>query len=154
RTWRTAWTGIRKPTLSELLFDWPGVSRSRRDCHRPGERRRSFPSSEVTVFKHPSSTLVGMVFLSLLVAGCSRVPDLPPVIGSEGQSMAKTAFEQILEALESGNEDKVWEGLSARSQSRIKETFAAERTAERGKKSLSEQAKAVEVLRGIVGRKP
>jgi hypothetical protein len=95
-----------------------------------------------------------MVFLSLLVAGCSRVPDLPPVIGSEGQSLAKTAFEQILEALESGNEDKVWEGLSARSQSRIKETFAAERKTERGKKSLSEQAKAVEVLRGIVGRKP
>ena len=95
-----------------------------------------------------------MVFLSLLVAGCSRVPDLPPVIGPEGQSMAKTAFEQILEALKSGNEDKVWEGLSAKSQARIKETFAAERTAASGQKSLSEKAKAVEVLRGIVGRKP
>jgi len=106
------------------------------------------------VFKYPSSALVGMVFLALPVAGCSRVPDLPPVIGSEGQSMAKTAFEQILEALESGNEDKVWEGLSARSQSRIKETFAAERTTEKRKKSRSEKAKAVEALRGIVGRKP
>jgi hypothetical protein len=95
-----------------------------------------------------------MVFVSLLVAGCSRVPDLPPVIGSEGQSLAKTAFEQILEALESGNEDQVWEGLSARSQSRIKESFAAERAADKGKKSPNEKAKAVEVLRGIVGRKP
>jgi hypothetical protein len=108
----------------------------------------------VTVSKHPSSTLVGIAFLSSLVAGCSRTPDLPPVIGAEGQSQAKTAFEQILEALESGNEDKVWEGLSARSQARVKEKFAAERSADKGKKSPSEQAKAVEVLRGIVGRKP
>src|SRR5262249_60007573 len=115
---------------------------------------RSFPSREMAVFKPPSSPLIGMVFPSLLLAGCTRNPDLPPVVGPEGQSMARAAFVQILEALESGNEDKVWEGLSARSQSRIKETFAAERTAERGKKSLSEQAKAVEVLRGIVGRKP
>jgi hypothetical protein len=94
-----------------------------------------------------------MAFLSLLLAGCTPVPNLPPVIGPEGQSMARTAFEQILEALESGNQDKVWEGLSAKSQSRIKENFAAERTAKKGKKSPSEKAKAVELLRGIVGRK-
>ena len=105
------------------------------------------------MFKHPSSTRVGMVFLSLLLAGCTRAPDLPPVTGPEGQSMARAAFVQILEALESGNQDKVWEGLSARSQFRIRENLAAERAAEGGKKSPSEKAKAVEILRGIVGRK-
>lgn len=103
------------------------------------------------MFQHPSSTLVGMVFLWLLLAGCTRGPDLPPVIGPEGQSMARAAFEQILEALESGNQDQVWQGLSVRSQFRIKEN--AERAAEEGKRSPSEKAKAVEILRGIVGRK-
>jgi hypothetical protein len=93
-----------------------------------------------------------MAFLSLLLAGCTGTPDLPPVIGPEGQAMAKTAFVQLLEALESGNQDKVWDGLSARSQFRIKEKVAAERTAAKGKRSLSEKAHAVEVLRGIVGR--
>ena len=124
RTWPTAWTGMRKPR-----------------------------SIEVTVFKHPFSTLVGMAFLSLLLAGCTGAPDLPPVIGPEGQSMARAAFVQILEALESGNQDKVWEGLSVRSQSRIRDK-TAERTAEKGKPSPGQKAKAVEVLRGIVGRKP
>jgi hypothetical protein len=62
--------------------------------------------------------------------------------------MARAAFVQILEALESGNQDKVWDGLSTRSQSRIKEM-----TAEKGKQNQSEKAKAVEVLRGIVGAK-
>jgi len=94
-----------------------------------------------------------MVFLWLLLAGCTRGPDLPPVIGPEEQSMARAAFVEILAALESGNQDKVWEGLSARSQFRIKEN-AAERAADKGKQSQSEKAKAVEVLRGIVGRKP
>jgi hypothetical protein len=104
------------------------------------------------VFKHPSGTLVGMVFLWLLLAGCRREPDLPPVIGPEGQSMARAAFVQILEALESGNQDKVWEGLSTRSQSRIK-AMVAERKAEKGKQNQSEKAKAVELLRGMVGPK-
>src|SRR5262245_35208465 len=68
--------------------------------------------------------------------------------------MARAAFEQLLAALEGGNQDKVWDGLSARSQFRIKERLASERSAEGGKKNPSEKAKAVEVLRGIVGRKP
>jgi hypothetical protein len=106
----------------------------------------------VTVFKHPSSTPVGIVFLSLLLAGCTRAPDLPPVIGPEGQAMARAAFEQILEALEKGDQDKVWQSLSARSQFRIKEN-AAEGAVDPGKRSPSEKARAVEVLRGIVGRK-
>jgi len=96
--------------------------------------------------KQRSGTLVGIV--CLVLAGCSREPALPPVIGPEGQSMARAAFVQILEALESGNQDKVWDGLSTRSQSRIKEM-----TAEKGKQNQSEKAKAVEVLRGIVGAK-
>jgi hypothetical protein len=66
--------------------------------------------------------------------------------------MARAAFEQILAALESGNQDKVWEGLSARSQSRLKEK-AAKGTTDQGKPSTGEKAKASEVLRGIVGRK-
>ncbi len=105
------------------------------------------------MLKHLSSILGRMAFLSLLLAGCARVPDLPPVIGPEGQSMARAAFVQLLEALESGNQDKVWEGLSTRSQSRIRDK-AAERTAEKGKPNPSEKAKAIEVLRGTVGRKP
>jgi hypothetical protein len=105
------------------------------------------------VFKHLSSTLVGMVFLSFLLAGCSRTANLPDVIGSEGQSQARAAFEQMLEALDSGNQDKVWEGLSARSQLHIKRN-AGEGTAEKGgEPSPSAKAKAVAVLRGIVGRK-
>jgi hypothetical protein len=84
-----------------------------------------------------------MVFLWLVLAGCKREPDLPPIIGPEGQSAAKAAFVEILQALDSGNQDKVWECLSTRSQSRIK--------AEKGKQS--EKAKALEVLRGIVGPK-
>ena len=102
--------------------------------------------------KHPSPLLVRMAFLALLLAGCARTPNLPPVIGSEGESEARAAFEQILEALESGNQDKVWEGLSARSQSRLKGK-AAEGAAEKGVTSPSDKAKAVKVLRGIVGRK-
>jgi hypothetical protein len=105
------------------------------------------------VLKLPSSPPVGVVFLSVLLAGCARHPNLPPVVGRDGESKARTAFEQILGALESGNQDKVWEGLSARSQSRIKESLAAGRTAGGGKPSPSEKAKAVEVLRGIVGHK-
>jgi hypothetical protein len=121
------------------------------NCPRSRERGWIL-SREVTVLTHLSSLRAGLVFLALLLAGCARVPDLPPVIGLEGQSMARAAFERILEALESGNQDKVWEGLSTRSQSRIKDK-AAERTAEKGKPSPGEKAKALEVLRGIVGRK-
>lgn len=106
------------------------------------------------MFKHPSSALVGMVFLSLVLAGCKRDSDLPSVIGPEEQSVARAAFEQLLVALESGNQDKVWDGLSTVSQLRIKESLATERSAEGEKKNPSEKAKAVEVLRGIVGRKP
>ena len=68
--------------------------------------------------------------------------------------MARTAFEQILEAVETGNQDRVWDGLSARSQFRIQETLATARQAEAGTKSAREKAKAVEILRGMVGRKP
>jgi hypothetical protein len=89
------------------------------------------------MFKHPLPALVGMALLSLPLAGCTRNPDLPPVIGPEGEAEARTAFVQLLEALESGDQDKVWEGLSARSQSRVKE-----------------KVKAAQTLRGIVGRKP
>jgi hypothetical protein len=108
----------------------------------------------VIVAKHLSSGLVGMLFLLLLVAGCTRSPDLPPVIGPEGQSQARAAFEQLLEALESRNQDKVWDGLSSRSQFRIKESVAAEQSGKDGKKNPSEKAKAITVLRGIVGAKP
>ena len=101
---------------------------------------------------HLSSILAGMAFLSLLLAGCERTPDLPPVIGPEEQSLARAAFEQLLEALGSGNQDKVWEGLSARSQLRIRGN-AVEGAADKGGPSPGEKAKAVAVLRGIVGRK-
>jgi hypothetical protein len=100
------------------------------------------------VLKLPSFPPVGIVLLSLVFAGCAQHPPLPPVIGPDGQSAARTAFEQVLAALESGNQDKVWEGLSVRSQFRIKENLAA------GKQGQGEKAKAAETLRGIVGRKP
>jgi hypothetical protein len=93
-----------------------------------------------------------MVLLSFLLAGCSRIPNLPDVIGSEGQSQARAAFEQMLEALDSGNQDKVWEGLSARSQFRLKRN-AGEGAAEKGEASPSDKAKAVAFLRGLVGLK-
>jgi hypothetical protein len=96
--------------------------------------------------------LIGMAFLSPLFAGCTRTANLPPVIGAEGQSEARAAFEQMLEALDNGNQDKVWEGLSSRSQFRIKGN-ASEGTAEKGTASPNDKAKAVAVLRGIVGRK-
>ena len=67
--------------------------------------------------------------------------------------MARAAFEQMLEALESGNQDKVWEGLSSRSQFRIQQN-AWEGAAEKAKPSPAEKAKAVAVLRGVVGKKP
>ena len=67
--------------------------------------------------------------------------------------MARAAFEQILVALESGNQDKVWEGLSARSQSRIKGK-AGEQAVQQDKHGPAEKSKAVETLRKIVGRKP
>ena len=51
--------------------------------------------------------LVGMAFLSLLFAGCTRTDNLPPDIGAEGQSEARAAFEQMLEALDSGDQAKV-----------------------------------------------
>jgi hypothetical protein len=86
---------------------------------------------------------------AMILAGCSRTPDLPPVVGPDDQATARTAFEQLLSALERGDQDAVWEGLSARSQTRIQEDFAAGR-----KKGASEKAKAVEVLRQTVGRKP
>jgi hypothetical protein len=107
----------------------------------------------VTVLTRLSSILAGVGFLSLLLTGCAPVPDLPPVIGPEGQSMARAAFEQILVALESGNQDKVWEGLSARSQSRIKGK-AGEQAVQQDKHGPAEKSKAVETLRKIVGRKP
>jgi hypothetical protein len=106
----------------------------------------------VTVFKHPSFTLVGMVFLSSLLAGCGG-PNLPPVKGPEEQAAARAAFEQMLEALDSGNQDKVWDGLSARSQYRLRQP-AGEGLAEKDKPSPAEKAKAVTTLRGLVGRKP
>jgi hypothetical protein len=106
------------------------------------------------MFKHTSSALVGVAFLSALLPGCTRVPNLPPVIGPEGQSEARAAFVRLLEALEGKDQDKVWEGLSARSQFRIKQRAGAGRAAEGGKPGPGEKAKAVELLRGAVGRKP
>jgi hypothetical protein len=101
-----------------------------------------------------SSTLAGITFLSLYLAGCQRAADLPAKVGSEGESLAQAALEQILEAVERGNEDKVWEALSSKSQSRIKEDIAediaAGRMPARGK---DEKAKAVEVLRALIGSK-
>jgi hypothetical protein len=61
--------------------------------------------------------------------------------------MARAAFVQLLEALASGTQDKVWEGLSAQSHRRIRGQ------AEPAKQGPSEKARAVEVLRGIVGHK-
>jgi hypothetical protein len=107
----------------------------------------------VAVFRLHSLSAVGTVFLSLLLAGCSRHTPLPPVIGAEGQAEARTAFEQLMEALESGNQDKVWDGLSARSQSRIGGNPASEGSA-KVEKTPGEKAKAVELLRKTVGRKP
>jgi hypothetical protein len=106
----------------------------------------------VTVFKHPSFIPVGMVFPSLLLAGCGG-PNLPPVKGPEEQSAARAAFEQRLEALENGNQDKVWDGLSARSQYRIQQN-AGEGAAQQREPSPGEKAKAIAKLREIVGRKP
>ena len=67
--------------------------------------------------------------------------------------MARAAFKRILEALESGNQDKVWEGLSARSQYRIQQN-AGEGAAAKDKPSAAEKAKALTTLRNLVGRKP
>jgi hypothetical protein len=83
------------------------------------------------------------------LAGCARNPDLPPVVGPEDQAAARAAFEQLLAALEGGDQDKVWAGLSAQTQRRIQQDFAAGR-----KKGDSERAKAVETLRKTVGAKP
>jgi hypothetical protein len=104
----------------------------------------------VTVFKHASFTLVGLVFL--LLAGCGG-PNLPPVKGPEEQAAARAAFEQMLEALDSGNQDKVWEGLSARSQYRLQQN-AGEGAAAKDKPSPAEKAKAITTLRSLVGHKP
>lgn len=97
--------------------------------------------------KLPFSSRTGATLLALFLAGCDREPDLPPVIGADGQSQARAAFEQLVQTLDAGNPDKVWDGLSERSRYRIKENLGAG-----GKKSPGE--KAVELLRGMVGRKP
>jgi hypothetical protein len=86
-----------------------------------------------------------VVVLASLLAGCAQHPPLPPVVGAEEQATARTAFEQFQAALERGDQDKVWDGLSARSQ-RIKESG--------GKQGPGEKAKALELARQLFGRKP
>jgi hypothetical protein len=93
--------------------------------------------------------LLSLAAGAMFLVGCSPTPDLPPVVGPDDQATARTAFEQLLAALDRGDQDAVWDGLSARSQARIKEDFGAGR-----KKGASEKAKAVEILRQTVGRKP
>jgi hypothetical protein len=104
------------------------------------------------VFKQSSFTLAGMVLLSSFLAGCGG-PNLPPVKGPEEQAAARAVFEQMLEALDSGNQDRVWDGLSARSQYRLRQPVG-EGTAEKDKPSPAEKSKAVTTLRNLVGRKP
>jgi hypothetical protein len=81
------------------------------------------------------------------LAGCARTPNLPPVAGPEDQAAGRAAFEQLLTALEGGDQEKVWAGLSAQSQHRLRQEPV-------GKKGAGEKAKAVEAVRKAVGPKP
>jgi hypothetical protein len=106
------------------------------------------------MFKHSASPLLGAVVVSLL-AGCSY--SALPVVGSEGQATARAAFEQLQSAIESGDQDTLWNGLSVRSQTRIKDdarkkgTGEKEEAIERARQILGQKSKIKEVFGTIVG---
>ena len=100
------------------------------------------------MFKLRISSLVVAAVLAPLLAGCARHPPLPPVIGAEGEAAARAVFEKLTEAVDRGDQDKVWEGLSARSQYRLRGGGEGE------KKTTGDRTKVLETVRRTVGRNP
>jgi hypothetical protein len=99
------------------------------------------------VFKLRSSSLIGAAVLAPLLVGCARHPPLPPVVGAEGETAARAAFEKFTEAVDRGDQDKVWAGLSARSQYRLQ-------GGGEGEKKTGDRTKVLETVRKAVGRNP
>ena len=100
------------------------------------------------MFKLLSSPVGGAAVLASLLAGCARHPPLPPVIGADGTAAARAAFEKFAETVDRGDQDKVWEGLSERSQYRLQGGGEGER------KTTGDRTKVLEVVRKAVGRNP
>jgi hypothetical protein len=100
--------------------------------------------------RQPLRSLAALVGLSSLLTGCTSGPEIPAVVGTDGQAAARAAFERLLSDLERGQENNVWESLNAGSQARIKDDLAADK----GKPGPGEKAKALQILRKTVGPNP